>query len=405
MTGHSGKSRTALALVLILGLGACDGGGEMSGGLFGPRQDRAEADQALPPPQPDSRGVITYASYQVMVAQQGDTVASMASRVGLTPQELARHNGLPPTYSPRAGEVLALPRNVGGTPVNASIWSADIAASAIDQAGTSGGQPLPQQQQQQRVVTSSVDNPFNNGQDAPVIDPVRHRVEAGETAFSIARRYGVSVTALASWNGLDNDMTLRKNQELLIPVVDGTGRPRQAAAAAAPAAPAANAPGTPSAVTPPPSAAAPLPRNQDVRETTPPASPNLAADRSPPPSTPMAMPVAGGSVLRGYEPGGANGNEGVDFAVAAGTEVKAADAGTVALISESRGGLGTIVLVRHPDNLMTVYGRITGVTLEKGDTVSRGQKIGVVADGNPANLHFEVRRGTASVDPAPFLGL
>ncbi len=63
------------------------------------------------------------------------------------------------------------------------------------------------------------------------------------------------------------------------------------------------------------------------------------------------------------------------------------------------------MLVRHPDNLMTVYGRITGVTLEKGDTVSRGQKIGVVADGNPANLHFEVRRGTASVDPAPFLGL
>ena len=83
MTGFTVKSRTALALVLVVGLGACNGGGERSGGLFGPREDRAQTSQALSPPQPDSRGVITYASYQVMVAQEGDTVASMAGRVGL----------------------------------------------------------------------------------------------------------------------------------------------------------------------------------------------------------------------------------------------------------------------------------------------------------------------------------
>ncbi|MEO0914555.1 MAG: M23 family metallopeptidase, partial [Pseudomonadota bacterium] len=67
------------------------------------------------------------------------------------------------------------------------------------------------------------------------------------------------------------------------------------------------------------------------------------------------------------------------------------------------GGLGTILLVRHANDLLTVYGRITGVTLQKGDKVSRGQNIGVVADGSPPNLHFEIRRGTESVDPAPYL--
>ena len=48
---------------------------------------------------------------------------------------------------------------------------------------------------------------------------MRHRVEPGETVYSIARLYGVSVTALASWNGLGPDMAIREDQELLIPIV------------------------------------------------------------------------------------------------------------------------------------------------------------------------------------------
>ena len=53
---------------------------------------------------------------------------------------------------------------------------------------------------------------------------MRHRVEAGETAYSIARLYGVSVTALASWNGLGPDLAVRENQELLIPIVGDANR-------------------------------------------------------------------------------------------------------------------------------------------------------------------------------------
>ena len=52
------------------------------------------------------------------------------------------------------------------------------------------------------VVDGVVMGPFHHycklAQAEPLIDPVRHRVEPGETAYSIARLYGVSVTALAS---------------------------------------------------------------------------------------------------------------------------------------------------------------------------------------------------------------
>ena len=48
--------------------------------------------------------------------------------------------------------------------------------------------------------------------------PKQHVVAAGETAWSIARKYDVSVNDLAQWNGLSSAMTLRVGQRLLIPV-------------------------------------------------------------------------------------------------------------------------------------------------------------------------------------------
>ncbi|MEG4641375.1 LysM domain-containing protein [Paracoccus sp. APAP_BH8] len=42
--------------------------------------------------------------------------------------------------------------------------------------------------------------------------PKQHVVAAGETAWSIARKYNVSVNDLAQWNGLRQDMTLRETR-------------------------------------------------------------------------------------------------------------------------------------------------------------------------------------------------
>ncbi len=348
-------------------LSACDPN------LTGLNLTAAPTTPAIDRPAPDSRGVITYSTYQVLVARQGDTLSSMAARVGLSPETLATHNGLPVTYVPRAGEVLALPKNVGGTPVTGpGGWSPEIAANAINAAtggtiGTIGGS------------APSVGTPN---------EPLRHRVEAGDTAYSIARLYNVSVTALASWNGLGPDLAVRIGQELIIPVADTQ---QIAANTPAPAAtPATSAP----AVTP----------------SVPVVTPVQPAPVQPAPVQPAAAPRAAfiapvqGKIIRGYNPeAGRNKSDGIDYAVAAGTVVKAAADGTVALVSESNGSLGTIVLIRHSNGLMTVYGRMDKVSVAKGDTVKQGQSIGVVAAGNPPSMHFEIRKGTDSIDPAPYM--
>jgi len=350
---------------------ACVNGIDL-GRLATPFQRNADAIPSIDRPAADRRGVITYESYQVIVANEGDSIADMARRVGLSATELADTNGLPESYTPRTGEVLVLPQNVGGALVSSpSGWSADIAETAIENA-TPRSQP------------AEVGSPT---------EPLRHRVEAGETAFEIARQYNVSVTALATWNGLGPDLGIRAGQQLIIPVADTNNIARPPAA-------------TRPAPAPVPAAPTPAPAPHADEPAAAPAAPTPAPAPAPAPAVnanaPFVSPVRG-SIARGYQPTGRNKNEGLDYATAAGANVVAAGEGTVALVSDSLGGLGTIVLIRHSNDLMTVYGRVTDVSVAKGDTVRQGQSIGKVAPADNPVMHFEVRVGTESVDPTRYL--
>jgi len=169
-------SPATIAVAALLGLSACGGDVNLNPlAMFGGSKPADGVAPTLPPPAPDARGVITYASTQVIVAQRGDTLDTIAGRVGLTGQEIAVHNGLPITYTPRSGEVFALPRNVGGEPVRASaLWSEEVAASAIDASTITSGALPPTGGAP--ATTTTADNPFNNGQADRVVDPIRHRV-------------------------------------------------------------------------------------------------------------------------------------------------------------------------------------------------------------------------------------
>ncbi len=116
----------------------------------------------------------------------------------------------------------------------------------------------------------------------------------------------------------------------------------------------------------------------------------------------LIRPVVGPVVIGFNQGAGRARNDGIDFASPSGAPVVAAAAGEVALVSQSLGGLGTIVLLRHPGDYLTVYGRIEKVTVSKGDFVSQGQKIGVVSPSTQPRMHFEVRHGADSMDPVRF---
>lgn len=353
-------------------------------------------------PRPDNRGVISYPSYQVAVAQRGDTLEDVAARVGTDPAQLARYNGIDADVPLRKDEIVALPTRVAepspatGAAATGPIQPVDIstlAGGAIDRAPATPG-----------VQTAALPAAKPAGQTGK--EPIRHKVERGETAYTVARLYNVPVKALAEWNGLGADFAVRAGQYLLIPVPQQN--PPKRAESSTPAVAATPLPGVGSPTPTPPSAAKPLPRNEAaIKPAEPveskPAAPtkpvaNVGTPTKPNKATKMVVPVTG-AIIRGYAKGK---NEGINIKAAAGAPVKAADGGTVAAITKSADGI-PIIVVRHPDNLLTVYANVTSVNVQKGDAVKRGQQIAKLRSGDDAYVHFEVRKGFDSVDPAPFI--
>lgn len=383
MRGFRGINRISLILgASVLALSACvrtsnldwdmrAGGGDTSGAA---RQATASA------PTPDANGILSYPDYQLAKARRGDTVSAMAGRLGLSADALARTNALRPTDPLREGELLLLPSRVsaapqpgmiGGTGGRVDITS--IATTALDEVGPSAASAAP----------------------GPAAgQPLTHRVARGETAFTIARAYNVSAKALADWNQLGSDMAVREGQTLIIPV---------ATAPAPNPEPVPTPPGAGSPTPEPPSAAKPLPDEETevaaAKPTATPPSPSLGDQATGASSAKFVMP-ASGKIIRGYDK---KSNQGIDIAATAGSPVKAADAGTVSVISSDTNGKG-IVIIRHANNLLTVYVGVSNASVQKGSKVTRGQAIGKVASGDPAFLHFEVRNtGKESFDPMTYL--
>lgn len=390
--------RPTALLALALATAACAPTGEFDWDLRSSAQG-STAEAALRAtdrrPAPDARGVLSYPGYQVATARRGDTVASVAARVGLGADELARANALQPGDALREGEVLSLPRRVAADPVPMGGILPAGSAAGTAQGGGLGGGPI----DVTTIAGAAIDRaaPAGGGADAAAgglrSEPVRHRVARGETAIVIARRYGIPVRSLQEWNGLGPDMALREGQTLLIPT-----------SSAPPPVPVADAarPGAGSATPVPPSASQPLPAERPATQAAAaggaPASPAMGTQRTAASAARMAMPVEG----RIIRPFGPPGNQGLDIAAPPGTPVRAAAAGTVAVVSRDTSGVSVLIL-RHDDGLLTVYTQIDGITVKKDDRVSRGQTVARVRAGDPSFLHFEVRRGREALDPVGFL--
>lgn len=396
-------SRRRMRLMVLAGssalvLAACEGQ-PLDFDLRGLNGGFSTANAATAPvaarPKPDNRGVISYPNYQVAVARRGDTLNDVAARVGISAQQLAAFNGIAPDVPLRRDEIIALPNRVAepspatGAASTGPIQPIDIsslAGNAINNAPATPGV--------QTTALPSASKPA--GQTGK--EPVRHRVERGETAFTVARLYGVPVKALAEWNGLGADFKIREGQFLLIPVA--LQNPPKRTTQANPL------PGVGSPTPEPPSSSKPLPKNetsavpQAQTKTKQPAKPvaDVGKTTQPAKAAKMTAPVTG-SIIRAYAKGK---NEGINIKGSPGGTVKAADNGTVAAITKSAEGV-PIVVVRHADNLLTVYANVTDVAVSKGDSVKRGQRIAKLRDGKDSYVHFEVRKGFDSVDPAPFI--
>mgnify|MGYP001414273755 CR=1 FL=1 len=97
-------------------------------------------------------------------------------------------------------------------------------------------------------------------------------------------------------------------------------------------------------------------------------------------------------------------NDGVEFKLGAGTQIRAAAAGKV-VHSAQHDHYGHLLIVQHADGMFSVYGHNSLVRLKRGSAIGAGQILATVelASEKGAPLHFELRRGVRPVDPIAWL--
>lgn len=98
-------------------------------------------------------------------------------------------------------------------------------------------------------------------------------------------------------------------------------------------------------------------------------------------------------------------HEGQDIDAAYGTPVMVAASGTVTIAGRQR-GYGNVIYVDHGAGLSTRYGHLSQIDVKIGQTVTRGQTIGLVGSTGRStgpHLHYEVRINNQPVDPRQYL--
>ncbi|HEV3105186.1 MAG TPA: peptidoglycan DD-metalloendopeptidase family protein [Trinickia sp.] len=209
---------------------------------------------------------------------------------------------------------------------------------------------------------------------APVA-PGYYRVERGDTLTKIARSHGQSVQSIVRWNNLSNPDAIEVGQTLRVEPAGGIATAGNSARTAGPSA----GGGEPS------------------------RAPAGKAPDAPPPASAISLiwPTTG-KLARGFD--GAN-SKGIDIVNAAGTPVVAAAPGTVVYAGNGLRGYGNLLIVKHHADFLTAYAHNRALFVKEGQQVTQGQKIAEMGDtdNDRIALHFELRYGGRSIDPARYL--
>ena len=100
---------------------------------------------------------------------------------------------------------------------------------------------------------------------------------------------------------------------------------------------------------------------------------------------------------------------GVDIALQAGDPVRAAGDGLVTSVEGTRFE-GWRIVVSHGPGVTTIYSQLGSTAVAEGDSVSRGQSVGLAGASGTleadlgVHLHYEIRLDNSETDPTPYLG-
>jgi murein DD-endopeptidase MepM/ murein hydrolase activator NlpD len=118
----------------------------------------------------------------------------------------------------------------------------------------------------------------------------------------------------------------------------------------------------------------------------------------------VLFPPARGSVIEKYNP--KNKHLAVTLALTNNTPIKSIGAGTI-IFSDWTPSSGYVVIIRHKDDILSVYKNAASVTKSQGNIVKSGEVIALAGTSTPqktnATLRFELWKDGFPIDPTQFI--
>ncbi len=201
---------------------------------------------------------------------------------------------------------------------------------------------------------------------------VSHQVKKGDTLAKIASRYSVTADSIIEYNKLANADDIEQNEILIIP---GGQMPEEVV----PVTPKTSGSSSGSTIfnIPPPSRVASSAR--------------------------MLWPTPSHRINQYFK---GRRHTGADIDGDYSSPIYAADNGRVEYAGSNRSGYGLHVIVNHGGGVKTLYGHESKLFVKVGDSVKRGQTIGMMGCTGRCtgtHLHFEVRINGVTVNPLSYL--
>lgn len=209
----------------------------------------------------------------------------------------------------------------------------------------------------------------------PPVSGLLVTLKKGDTISKLANTYGADPEEIRTANRIADETSLALGTELVIP----GGQPPLPAQTLAAVATRAEQPAAPSGIKKP----------ADV-------------DTSSLPVTKLLWPTPGHVITQYY---GWN-HTGVDIDGDYTSPLFAAYDGVVTKAGWNSGGYGNMILIQHPNGMMTRYGHASKLFVKAGDTVKRGQVIammGTTGRSTGTHLHFEVYVNGVRTNPLPYI--
>ncbi len=249
-------------------------------------------------------------------------------------------------YTVKNGDTAGSIANKFGVSVNTILWANNLSAKALIQPG-----------------------------DKLTILPmtgVMHQVKRNENLATIANFYEVDQSKISEVNGLSGSAMLKVGQSLLVP----GGRKVVVATIKKPSTK--------------PASTKPLYINGKD-----PSTQIVAGGK-------MAWPTVGHTVTQYYSWR----HNGLDIANKTGTPIYAAADGIVETASWNAGGYGYQVVINHGAGKQTRYAHMSAFAVKAGDSVSKGQNIGVMGSTGQStgpHVHFEVMINGKRTNPLSYV--